>query len=147
MNPPDEPSSDELSAAEKTLRHSKFDVDSLRSQLAQAARLLQALPAVPTAPSLVFQRPGAVGVECVPIGAGIVAGRGEVCQIRFEDRKELSRSHFRIRPVQEAFVVEDLGSANGTTVTGAAGKLQRRELRDGDLVQAGGIDFLFIRPE
>ena len=55
--------------------------------------------------------------------------------------------HFAVRPVEQAFVVEDPGSSNGTTVTGATGKLKLRELRDGDLIQAGGIDFLFVRPE
>jgi hypothetical protein len=147
MNPPDIPSAARLAAADETLRHSHYELDTLRKQLAQAAFLLKALPAMPVVPSLVFSRPGSSEVECVPIGAGVAVGRGEDCEIRFEVRKELSRRHFGVSPVEHGFIVEDLGSSNGTTVAGVAGKIQSRELRDGDLVQAGGVDFLFVRPE
>lgn len=145
MNPPDIPSAVNLAAADETLRHSKYELDTLRKQLAQAAFLLKALPAMPAVPSLVFRRTGAASVECVPIGAGVVVGRGEGCDIRFEERKDLSRRHFGVRPGEQGFIVEDLGSSNGTTVSGSAGNVQRRELRDGDLIQAGGEDFLFMR--
>ena len=147
MNPPDELSAAALAAAEQTFRHSRFDPDTLHKQLAQAAQLLRSLPRPPESPSLVFRRPGTDAVECVAIGSGVSAGRGESCEIRFEDRRELSRRHFAVRPGAEGFFVEDLGSSNGTMVAGVAGKVQRRELRDGDIVLANGIDFLFIRPE
>lgn len=147
MNLPEEPSSADLAAAAQTVRCSKFETDSLRTRLAEAAILLRALPAMPAVPSLVFRRPGEGRVECVPISAGVVLGRGEGCEIRFQERQEFSRRHFAVRASGQEFVVEDLGSSNGITVAGVTGKIERRELRDGDLVQAGGMDFLFVRPE
>jgi len=92
----------QLSAAEKTLCHAKFEMDSLRTQIAQAALLLKALPAMPTLPSLVFRRPGAADAECVPIGTGVSVGRGENCEIRFEKSKEPSRAHFSVLPFERA---------------------------------------------
>ncbi len=143
---PDEISSAELSAAEQTVRCTTFATDLLRRQLSQTAQLLKALPEMPVVASLVFSRPGG-RIECVPVSAGVVVGRGEGCGIRFQDRQEFSRRHFTVRPEGEGFVVEDIGSSNGTAVNGASGKIQRRELCDGDFIQAGGVDFLFIRPE
>ena len=142
---PDELSPAALSAAEQTARCSKFDTDTLRRQLTHASQLLKALPVMPAVASLVFCRPGG-RVECVPVSAGVTVGRGEGCGIRFEDRQEFSRRHFTVRPQEERFVAEDLGSANGTAVNGVGGKIQPRGLRDGDFIQAGGVDFLFVRP-
>jgi hypothetical protein len=147
MNPPDELSSAALTAAEQTVRLSKFDTDALRLHLAQAALLMRSLPAMPVVASLVFRLPGDGRVECVPVSAGVTVGRGEGCGIRFQERQEFSRRHFNVRPDSGAFVVEDLGSSNGTAVNGASAKIQSRELRDGDFIQAGGVDFLFVRPE
>lgn len=146
MNPPDEISPASLSAAAHTLRDSRSGSDTLLVQLSQAASLLGALPATPTAPSLVFRRPGVQAVECVTIGAGVTAGRGEGCEIRFVDRQELSRQHFAVRPEGALFFVEDPGSSNGTSVEGVEDRITRRELRDGDLIRAGGIVFLFVKP-
>lgn len=144
---PDEFTRDELSAAERTVRHSSFQGDTLRTQLAQAAQFLAALPVAPTDPALVFRRPASGAVEAVPIGAGVVAGRGEGCAIRFEGRSELSRRHFSVMPEGREYVVEDLQSSNGTRVEGAPEKLGRRQLRDGDLIRAGGLVFLFVKPD
>jgi hypothetical protein len=144
---PDDFTPAELSAAEHTLRHSTFRGDALRSRLAEAARLLAELTAPPTAAALVFRHPVSGAVEAVAVGTGLVAGRGEGCAIWLEGRKELSRRHFSVTPEAGEFVVEDLNSSNGTKIEGAPGKLGRRELRDGDLIAAGGLTFLFVKPE
>ncbi len=147
MNPLDDLSPAELAALEHTARSAKLETQTLIAQLSVTAGLLNALPAAPTTPSLIFRRPLTNTVECVPVGAGVTAGRGEGCEIRFEGRQEVSRRHFAVRPVDDLFFVEDLASSNGTTVEGVAGRISRRELRDGDLIRAGGIIFLFVRPE
>ncbi len=143
---PDEISEAELSAAEQTVRCTTFATDVLRRQLTQTAQLLKALPVMPAVASLVFCRPGG-RVECVPVSAGVTVGRGEGCEVRFAERQEFSRRHFAVKPQEEEFIVEDLGSSNGTVVNGSGGKIQSRELRDGDFIQAGGVDFLFVKPE
>lgn len=147
MNPPDELSPDSLSSAEHTLRASRLDTETLCIQLGVVADLLGALPSPPSVPSLLFRRPDVKPVECVPIGAGLTIGRGEGCEVRFEGRQEMSRRHFAVRPEGELFFVEDLGSSNGTRVDGTTTPLGRRELRDGDIIRAGGIAFVFVRLE
>ena len=54
---------------------------------------------------------------------------------------------FVVRPEEGLFFVADLASSNGTTIEGVVGRISRRELRDGDLIRAGGIIFLFVRPD
>jgi hypothetical protein len=142
---PDDIRTESLAAASQTLLRGTSETETLRAQLAQAASLLAALAEPPAGPSLVFRRPGQTAAEGAAIGDGVKVGRGEGCAVRFEGRSELSREHFAVRAEGARFVVEDLGSSNGTTIEGVAQKLGRRELRDGDLIRAGGIVFLFVR--
>jgi pSer/pThr/pTyr-binding forkhead associated (FHA) protein len=44
------------------------------------------------------------------------------------------------------WLLEDLHSRNGTTVDGVEGRIARRILRDGDLIFAGNLIFLFSNP-
>ncbi len=142
---PDDIRTESLAAASQTLLRGTSETETLRAQLAQAASLLAALPSPPQGPALVFRRPGSTAAECVAIGNGVTIGRGEGCEVRFDGRHELSRRHFAVRLEHGGFVVEEAGSSNGTTVEGVAQKLGRRELRDGDLIRAGGVVFLFVR--
>ncbi|MDP2344450.1 MAG: adenylate/guanylate cyclase domain-containing protein [Deltaproteobacteria bacterium] len=48
---------------------------------------------------------------------------------------EVSKAHLVIRKAKDGFVLEDLGSANGTLVNGQ--KLSRHVLQDGDLIAVG----------
>lgn len=63
-------------------------------------------------------------------------GRGRECTIRIED-SSVSRVHAKIsRPsATERYVVEDLGSRNGTFVDGY--RIKRHSISDGDRVQIG----------
>lgn len=142
---PDDIRTESLAAASQTLLRGTSETETLRAQLAQAASLLAALPAPPTEPSLIFRRPGVAGAECAAIGARATVGRGEGCEVRFEGRHELSRRHFVVRAEGDGFTVEDAGSSNGTSIEGVPGRLARRELREGDLIRAGGLVFLFVR--
>jgi predicted component of type VI protein secretion system len=66
----------------------------------------------------------------------ILVGRRKDCHLRLVDPR-VSRTHCRIRFDGLAAVVEDLDSANGTLVNGA--RVRRATLKDGDLLQVGGI--------
>jgi diguanylate cyclase (GGDEF)-like protein len=63
-------------------------------------------------------------------------GRGRECTIRIEDGS-VSRVHARISrgSPTERFLVEDLGSRNGTFVDGY--RIKRHSLNDGDRIQVG----------
>jgi diguanylate cyclase (GGDEF)-like protein len=65
----------------------------------------------------------------------ITIGRGREAHIRVED-VGISRAHSRIvRTMEGKFVVEDLGSTNGTFVSGK--RIERAELHTGDRLQVG----------
>lgn len=145
MSPLDDLTPEELAAIECTARSAKLETRTFVAKISYTAGLLNALPATPAVPSLVFRRPDTSATECVPVGAGLTIGRGEGCEIRFEGRQELSRKHFTVRAEGGLFFVEDLASSNGTTIDGVEGRIARRELRDGDLIRAGGIVFLFVK--
>ena len=64
-----------------------------------------------------------------------VAGRGETCDLQLVS-EEISREHLEIFRRWDGVVVNDLGSKNGVRVNDV-GILERRRLRDGDLIQIG----------
>jgi pSer/pThr/pTyr-binding forkhead associated (FHA) protein len=64
-----------------------------------------------------------------------VAGRGETCDLQLAS-EEISREHVEIVRLWDGVVVNDLGSKNGLRVNDAL-VLERRRLRDGDLIQIG----------
>jgi pSer/pThr/pTyr-binding forkhead associated (FHA) protein len=64
-----------------------------------------------------------------------VAGRGETCDLQLVS-EEISREHAEIVRLWDGVVVGDLGSKNGVRVNDV-GVLERRRLRDGDLIQLG----------
>src|SRR5215831_11820531 len=71
----------------------------------------------------------------------VIIGRGSDCQVQV-DRDSVSRRHARIRHEKDEWLVEDLGSTNGTYVGGDPVKEKR--LRDGDLVKIGSTIFKFL---
>lgn len=89
-----------------------------------------------TATLLVPQPDGTV--QEVPLhGEYLVLGRDAACDVVLLGRL-VSRRHAAIRRVDQSYLVEDLGSRNGTTVNGEplGGP---RLLRDGDQIELGGM--------
>ncbi len=58
------------------------------------------------------------------------------------DDPSVSRRHARLARTPEGVFLEDLGSGNGTRLNGAA-VTERTRLRDGGLVEVGGVSFVF----
>jgi len=79
----------------------------------------------------------------LPEGEHLI-GRGEECLVRSRSAR-VSRRHARITIQGARAVIEDLGSRNGTTVSG-----QRvdgpAELRSGDLIVVGPERIVFVGP-
>ena len=79
--------------------------------------------------------------ELIDISAdGIVLGREMNSDIVIEDDRA-SRAHARLRPSGRGWIVEDLGSTNGTRVNGFRSAAQL--LLDGDKVTIGATVFTF----
>jgi len=71
---------------------------------------------------------------------GIVLGRETTSDIVIDDDRA-SREHARVRPSGRGWIVEDLGSTNGTRVNGFRSAAQL--LTDGDKVTIGATTFTF----
>jgi two-component system cell cycle response regulator len=71
----------------------------------------------------------------------VVLGRGADCDIQV-DRDSVSRRHARLFRVGEQWMVEDLGSTNGSYVNDVP--VQRSVLRDADFVKIGAAIFKFL---
>lgn len=71
---------------------------------------------------------------------GIILGRDPQSDIVIDDQKA-SREHAQVRPSPRGWIVEDLGSTNGTRVNGFRTAAQL--LLDGDHVTIGATQFTF----
>ncbi|MBA4030615.1 MAG: stage II sporulation protein E [Planctomyces sp.] len=87
------------------------------------------------------------GGEATPYeiaGAEAVLGRHPECSIQINSNM-VSRKHARVFAQEDAFVIEDLGSGNGTFVNGK--KLEGpSKLKDGDRIKLGPILLRFEDP-
>jgi pSer/pThr/pTyr-binding forkhead associated (FHA) protein len=71
----------------------------------------------------------------------VYVGRGLECAIRTDDGM-VSRRHSQIRMEGGRFVVEDLGSANGTHLNNI--RVQKQALGHADIIQCGSLMIRFI---
>ena len=56
-----------------------------------------------------------------------------------------SRRHFRIVPVGGTWILEDLGSTNGTFVNDA--RVRRVQLKDGDVIRVGSTRMVYVQKD
>src|SRR5215470_14985100 len=71
----------------------------------------------------------------------VYVGRGLECAVRTDDGM-VSRRHSQIRMEGGRFVVEDLGSANGTLLNNI--RVQKQALGHADIIQFGSLMIRFI---
>jgi FHA domain len=79
--------------------------------------------------------------EKIPVESSqaLIVGRLSPADLVMENDPHLSRKHFRISDSEQGFVLEDLGSSNGTWVNGA--QVASQLLQDGDEIVAGSTRF------
>ena len=71
----------------------------------------------------------------------VYVGRGLECAVRTDDGM-VSRRHSQVRMEGGRFVIEDLGSANGTLLNST--RVQKQALGHGDVIQCGSLMMRFI---
>jgi len=123
-----------------------FSAQGLLAQLRLASEFLETAPTLPASAALLFHRSAEDSVVRL-IGERILVGRAPECDLSFPEQWEMSRRHFEIRRVGSRYVLRDLSSFNGTTIRGMPTRLGVRDLRNGDLIEAGSVTFLFTRPD
>jgi ABC transport system ATP-binding/permease protein len=80
----------------------------------------------------------------VPVGStGVTIGRGESADLQIA-KERVSRSHAVVRPEDGGFVVQDLGSRNGTFLNGERLSDGPRPLQSGDTIVIGDEPLRFI---
>lgn len=125
--PPSEPPSSRRSSVDEFQ-----DEESSTRDTDAAIPVLAPTPERTRAVVTVVSGPGSGRVFSV---AGVaVLGRGKDCQVRIDDGGA-SRSHARITDVGGRYVLEDMGSTNGTFVDGR--RIERAELKSGDRIHLG----------
>ncbi len=81
-----------------------------------------------------------------PLDAGpLLIGSGDVCKLILKGNGCASFTHADIRWDTGSFVLNDLGSRDGTRVNGA--RVNRYVLRNGDRVLIGGVKLTFLQPQ
>lgn len=85
-------------------------------------------------------------VRTVPLAAGrLTVGRSSAAELSFPEDSGLSRQHLQLLREGDAWMVEDLGSKNGTFLNDAALK-SRTLLRPGDRITAGHLVISYEAP-
>jgi len=77
-----------------------------------------------------------------PLSEGIILGRSFDCGIRLDDMT-VSRRHAQITPTADGWVIEDMGSGNGTMLNGKE-LTAPAPLQDGALIQIGDTALKFL---
>lgn len=75
-------------------------------------------------------------------GERLILGRADECDIILPGRL-ISRQHASVCRVNQGYLIEDLGSHNGTTLNGQR-LVDARMLHDGDCIELGGMCRLFF---
>jgi len=73
-------------------------------------------------------------------GESVTIGRALTCKIWMDDAK-LSREHCRLERINNAWILSDLGSTNGTWLDGR--QIDRERIGDGESFEAGDTRFVF----
>lgn len=82
----------------------------------------------------------------VPLGPGdLMVGRSKTAELSFPEDAGLSRRHFRLIREGNSWLVEDLGSKNGTFLNDSAVK-RPTPLRPGDRITAGHLTLTYEAP-
>ncbi|MBE2282464.1 MAG: FHA domain-containing protein [Prosthecobacter sp.] len=139
------PDDKDVAAVASTVFQPSPDLSRLRARMAVAASMLRRLPVTPHEPALLFAMGESEPLYSVSLEEAITVGRGEDCQVVISSGSSLSRRHFRIDKVNDDFELTDLGSTNGTRVNEDESLIDSHLLRDGDLIHAGDITFLFFK--
>ena len=110
-----------------------------------ARELVRGLLGVDGAPSLTVERGALTGAKrsLPPPEASLVIGRGDDAQWIIDD-PDLSKRHLEIRRSWDGVRAIDLDSKNGTRLDAAP--LREAELRDGSLLELGGIALRYRDP-
>ena len=142
---PSQLSSEELRTATIAIARPPADTLAIKNRMERAARILSQLDENPRVPSLVDIKPPLAAIRVVPIKEEMNVGRHANCDVPVPESKAMSRQHFVLRVTDGLLMIEDLGSKNGTFINDPKTRLtQSRALRDGDMIFAGEIAFLFV---
>jgi hypothetical protein len=91
---------------------------------------------------LLIQQPDGSMREVLLEAERVVLGRAEACDIALAGQL-ISRQHACIKRIDHCYVLEDLGSHNGTTLNGQR-LIGAQALHDGDCIELGGMRRLFF---
>ena len=114
----------------------------LRQKLRLTSRIIDKDPCPGQGPRLLVAYKGQIRCELLTRSEETFIGRDTDCDICL-DSERLSRCHFAVRFSRNGnYLLEDLRSKNGTQVNDK--DIESRTLVAGDIIQAGGLVFLYL---
>lgn len=129
-----------LTKAGRTLDSAPDAPRGLYDRLKYIADIVKDAGKLSSEPQIAWRLPSGE-VRAEKIGDKLVVGREAPSDVIVDDA-QLSHHHFRIWRKGASLWIEDLESRNGTYVNGS--KIDSHELRDGDIIEAGGQVFVFL---
>lgn len=129
-----------LEAVQHHTRGGPGEPRAMFERLKFVARALRAAPVVRPGETWLLRFDPEDKVQAVAVtAADLVIGRDSKCELVLTSPR-VSRRHAAVRRAGGAAEIEDLGSSNGTRVNGhALVAREPRALRDGDLIEIGGL--------
>lgn len=155
MNSPVDAISDEALAqlvfeSQETVRCLKAPPSDIFERVRQFMVLYRDLAAKPLGPGLLYQIRRAEEAQFQPLDRRLVVGRLSKsddhpagCDLVCDD-PQMSRRHFEIELVDSLYVLRDLQARNGTFLNQQSERVTEAVLKEGDIISAGSIAFIFL---
>ena len=136
----------------ETIQSAPLDPSSVLDRFTTYRDYVESLEVEQEGPALIYRIPGTPDTLFYPLdNVTSVVGRlsrkrggAKGSDLAIADG-ELSKRHFQIRGTNGEFILEDLGSKNGTYINADSTRLEvERNLIVGDQIRAGGVTFVFV---
>lgn len=146
----DEVLSELIANSSATISKTDFSTDNVSDRIRAFSELYDAVAKKPEGPALLFQDPVTTSVRAHLLDDTVVVGRLPKSErqpagsdLVVEDAR-MSKAHFKITLTDEFYVLDDLGSLNGTFVNDDAQPIKKSvTLIAGTMIRAGDVLFVF----
>lgn len=146
----DEVLSDLVVHSAATISKTDFSTDDVSDRIRRFSKLYDAVADKPEGPALLFRDPVTMSVRSHRLGEKVVVGRlsknerqSTGSDLVVEDAR-MSREHFKITLTDGFYVLDDLGSLNGTFVNDDQQPIRESvTLIAGTMIRAGDVIFVF----
>jgi hypothetical protein len=146
----DEALSDLIVNSSATISLTHFSTDDVSDRIRRFSELYDAVADKPEGPALLFRDPVSKSVRSHRLGEKVVVGRLSRSERQLAGSDlvlgdaRMSKEHFKITLIDAYYVLDDLGSLNGTFVNNDSQPINESvTLIAGTMIRAGDVLFVF----